>query len=223
MEYLTNMESDILNKYGISKTLMCRRETIFLKHIMKNLFTYKNEEDLNNILEVLNFSLFKYMQFITDKLRGIYKIDRSYQNDCDKIVKTEKSSFIEIINLYKDLKPIVIVDFDRTITNKKFHSLYKYLYENNINIYINSANPDEDCILKYLKKYDLQTPKHIYANKGKQKKINMLKNIAIRNTRKIIFFIDDELEYLEYGSLLCMHCYQYAKNGKIYERSIFQK
>jgi len=37
-EYLTNMPTDILNEYGLTKTLLTRRETIYLKHVLKNIF-----------------------------------------------------------------------------------------------------------------------------------------------------------------------------------------
>lgn len=127
-EYLTNMPSDIVNDYGLSKTLMTRRETIYMKHVFKNIFIYGNEDDLLEKLKNLNMSLFKYMEFCTNKLRGIYKISRNYKiDDVNKIVKQNRESFFKTFEIYEPLKPIVILDFDKTITNKKFHNIYKYL------------------------------------------------------------------------------------------------
>lgn len=37
--YLTDMPTDILNKYGLTKTLLTRRETIYLKHVLKKYFS----------------------------------------------------------------------------------------------------------------------------------------------------------------------------------------
>jgi hypothetical protein len=225
-KYLTNMPSDILNEFGLTKTLLTRRETIYLKHVLKNIFLYGNEEWLNGKLDMLQFkSQFKYFQYITDKLRGIYKLPRDYTlDDVDKVVKLKRMSFCKMVEMYKQLNPIIVLDFDRTITNKKFHSLYTYLADDlGLKIIINSANPSEETIVKYLEKHRLTAPYQIFANKGKKKKIVRLKDIASRNLDKIIFYIDDEKEYLDYGCMLFMYCYEYTKSGKIYNRTIFQK
>jgi hypothetical protein len=222
--YLTNIPTNICNKYGLTKTLLTRRETIYFKHIMKNLFIYGNEEELNEKLQMLQFkSLFQYIGFLTNKLRAIYKIPREYYfEDIDKIVKQRRESFFKMLELYRDLNPIIILDFDRTITNKKLHPLYNYII-NDFNVIINSANPQKDIIEKYLDRYKLKRPNAIYANKGKQKKIVRLKSIVTNNQNRIIFYIDDEEEYLDYGVLLTMYCYKYSRDGKIYNYTIFKK
>lgn len=223
--YLTNMPTDICNVYGLTKTLLTRRETIYLKHILKNLFIYGTEEELNKKLKLLQFkTLFQYIGFITNKLRAIYKIPREYiTDDADSIVKQRRESFFRTLDLYKELKPIIILDFDKTITNKKFHILYNYLIDENYNIIINSANPQKDVIINYLNKNNLQIPKTIYANKGKRMKITRLKSIVTNNIGRIIFYIDDEEEYLNYGMLLALYCYKYTKDGKVKSYTNFKK
>jgi len=225
INYLTNMPTDIINTYGITKTLLTRRETIYLKHIMKNVFIYGNEEELNEKIKIMQFdSLFQYLGFLTNKLRAIYKLPRNYiTNDADNIVKQCRNSFFKVLDgLYKDLKPIIILDFDKTITNKNFHSLYNYII-NDYYVIINSANPQKDVIENYLIKNNLPMPRVIFANKGKQRKIVRLKSIAFKNQQRVIFYIDDEEEYLSYGMLLTMYCYKYTKDGKILNYTIFQK
>lgn len=223
--YLTDMPTDIINKHGLSKTLLTRRETIFLKHVLKNVFVLGNEEDLNKKLEMLNFkSLFDYVTFVTNKLRGIYKFPREYEvEDADKIVKQSRNSFCKTLELYKGINPIVILDFDKTITNKKFHSLYNWLIYNKYEIIINSANPSKETIVNYLKKHDLKVPSKIYANKGKKKKITKMKDLVFHNLDRVFFYIDDEQEYLDYASLLFVHTYLYTNSGKLYNRTIFKK
>jgi hypothetical protein len=223
-DYLTNMPTDVLNTYGLTKTLLTRRETIYLKHVMKNIFIYGNEELISDKINTLQFkSLFQYMGFVTNKLRGIYKLPREYKTDnADHIVKQNRDSFFRNLELYRDIKPIIVLDFDKTITNTNFHSLYKHII-NNYAIIINSANPQKEAIENYLIKNELPMPKIIYANKGKQKKITRLKDIAMHYQDKVIFYIDDEEEYLDYGCLLFMYCYKYSKNGKIKCHTIFKK
>lgn len=224
MEYLTNIPTEIMNGYGLSKTLLTRRETIYLKHVLKNVFVYGKEEDLNKKLEVLQFkSLFQYIEFITNKLRQIYKLPREYEVDnADKIVKQKRSSFFRNLRLYEQLKPIIILDFDKTITNPKFHDLYNYIIDD-YKVIINSANPQKDVIISYLEKHNLKIPNTIYANKGKRKKITKLKEIVYHYMGRIIFYIDDEEEYLDYGCLLFMYCYKYTKAGDIKNYTIFEK
>ena len=224
INYLTNMPTDVLNTYGLTKTLLTRRETIYLKHIMKNIFIYGNEEELVEKLKVLQFdSKFQYIAFLTNKLRGIYKLPRDYKVDnADDIVKQCRNSFFKCLELYQDLKPIVILDFDKTITNKKFHTLYNYII-NEYCVIINSANPQKDVIESYLTKNNLPMPRMIFANKGKQRKIVRLKNIIFKNQKRVIFYVDDEQEYLEYGMLLGMYCYEYTGDGRILNYTIFKK
>jgi len=225
MKYLTDLPTDLLCEYGLQKTLFTRRDTIYMKHIFKNIFEYGDEYDLDKKLKVLQFpSLFKYMNFITHKLRGIYKYERFFEvENADDIVKEDRGSFCKVLELYKPLHPIVILDFDRTITNRKFHSLYKWLLEYKFKVIINSANPNTEEINRYMVKHDLDLPYRIYSNKGKQKKITKLKSIATSHSKNPIFYIDDEIEYLDYGVLLCMYCYNYRKDGKIKSYTFFQK
>ncbi len=222
--YLTDLPTELLNDQGLTKTLLTRRETIYLKHILKNIFIYGNDDELKNKLDMLQFSsLFEYMGFITNKLRAVYKYPREYTvDDADELVKQRRESFCKTLELYEPLKPIIVLDFDRTVTNEKFHSLYRYLIDD-YKVIINSANPQMEVIEQYLDKHGFQQPDVIYANKGKQKKIVRLKNIAVTNMHKPIFYIDDEQEYLEYGMLLTMYCYQYTTGGKIKSYTGFKK
>ena len=55
--YLTGMPSELCNKHGLSKTLLTRRETIRLKHLMKSLFVYRifTDEELDEHFNVMQF------------------------------------------------------------------------------------------------------------------------------------------------------------------------
>jgi hypothetical protein len=180
------MPTDILNQYGLSKTLLTRRETIYLKHILKNIFVYGSEDELLEKLNNLQFkSLFKYFEYITNKLRGIYKLPREVLVDnADDLVKMDRNQLIKILELYKSVKSIIILDFDNTITNPKFHALYRWIMENKYKVIINSGNPSRESIAAYLNKHGLKQPEVIYVNKGKKKKIVRLKEIAISNLKE---------------------------------------
>lgn len=225
--YLTGMPTDVCNKYGLSKTLLTRRETIRLKHLMKTLFVYRvfTDDELNKYLEMMQFNgLISYVTFLTNQLRGIYKVTRDFCfEDADEIVKADKDSMIDLLRMYKESNPVVVLDFDKTITNKKFHPLYRWLSEEGFSILINSANPSESTITDYLRKWDLPMPQRIYANKGKKRKIVQLKVIADKFIERPRFYIDDEMEYLKYGNLLFFQCYQYNRRGKILNKTLCVK
>lgn len=160
---------------------------------------------------------------MTNKIRGIYKLPRKFKTQsADNLVKVSRNSFFDVVNEYKSSKPVFILDFDKTITNRNFHSVYKMLSEN-FNVIINSANPNKEIIKSYLLKNDLPLPKELHANKGKKKKIVNLKQIALRNTRTVLFYIDDELEYLDFGCSLFMHTYHIDKDGTLRNRTFFRK
>ena len=222
--YLTNLPSEICNETGLSKTLLTRRETIRLKHLQKTLFVYHlyDDEELLRRLRFMQFKgLMQYFEFLTNQLRGIYKFTRrfSYEN-VDSIVKRRSDSFVDLIRMYRSADPIVVVDFDRTLTNKKFHSLYNWLAYEGVNLYINTANPSIETVEAYLTKHDLPSPKKLFCNRGKQQKVVHMKVIAMKHIDRPLFCVDDELEYLEYANMLFYQCYQYTSGGKIRSKSI---
>ena len=229
MSYLTGLPTEICNEYGLSKILLTRRETIRLKHLQKNLFVYKNQPKIEEYLHMMQFKGdWQYFEFLTNQLRGIYKFPREFEvseeiGGCDSIVKQRKESFFNTLLMYKAANTIVILDFDKTVTRNKFHTLYQWLTVNNFTVFINSANPQKEVMQNYFLKNDLNLPARIYANKGKQAKIVNLKVLKTRFYDRPTFYIDDEEEYLLYGNLLFMMCYQYTADGKIKISTIYEK
>lgn len=219
-QYLTDMPRDLVT-YGICKTLMVRRETIYLKHILKNIFIY-NFEHRQEILDNLNFSdPFVYFEFLTNKLRMIYKLSRHFEYDPNIIVKLDRNSIVPICELYQQLNPLFIVDFDKTLTKKQFHKWYSVLCRSG-QVVVNSANPDEERISNYINKHDLPRPKKICANPGVKKKITRLKNLCFNNMTRPQFCFDDEAYFLDHAIFLGMYAYQ-IRNGKLHSYTFFRK
>ena len=226
--YLSDLPTEICNKTGLSKVLMTRRETIRLKHLQKNLFVYNKygQVDLVKKLKYLQFrDLFQYMEFLSNRLRGIYKYPRSINvENVDKIVKQKDYEFTNTVRLYTSANPVIVLDFDKTITNQKFHSLYRWLTEVlNIKVIINTANPSREVVLAYLRNHELKMPSEIYNNEGKQKKLVNLKNLASRFYKRPLFYVDDEVEYIDYANLLFYQCYLYTNRGEILSRTLNMK
>lgn len=102
--YLQNIPNE-LTGVGIQKVLLVRREMIHLKHIRKEIFINRTV-DINNILEELGLSLFEYIQFMSNRERQIFKINRNYQLDNINEVVKSSETFGSISKLYKSVENV---------------------------------------------------------------------------------------------------------------------
>jgi len=204
MKYLTNIPQDV-EEYGFCKTLLVRREVIHIKHILTEVFD-RQSIDINKYINKLDISLFDYMKIMTNRLRDVHHFSRNYTNDINEIVKSSRDRFFPTLNLYQCLNNVIILDFDGVVTDKNFRRLYE-LCISRCNVIICSANPTitED----YFIKNNLSIPNHIYSCKGKVKKINTL--IYLQKIYDYVFYVDNEIEYLEYAWLFGLQTFHYTK------------
>jgi len=202
--YLTNIPQ-FIEEYGLCKTLMVRRETIHIKHILTEIFVRKTI-DIEKMLDYLNLNIYQYMEILTNKLRRVHKISRNYQNKFNRIVKTESDDFTRMITLYNDLNGGIILDFDGVLTNDRFIILYHYFKETlNVKTFVCSGNPTVSN--EWFLKRGYSIPDKIYANKGKIKKIKKLIELSKKND--YLFYIDNEKEYLKYAWIFGIKTYHW--------------
>lgn len=205
--YLTNIPQDV-DQYGFCKTLLVRREVIHIKHIMTEIFTRKSI-DITTQLNSIGWDIFKYMEFITHRLRHIHKIDRGYTYDINRIVKESRSNFFPHFDLYKGLETLIVLDFDGVVTKKSFEPLYNLLLDRG-RVEICSANPTIEK--EYFINRSIRLPRNIHSCKGKVKKLNCLISLSQKND--FTFFIDNEDKYLEIAWLFGIKTFKY-ENSKI--------
>jgi len=203
--YLTNMPNNI-SEYGLCKTLLVHRAVIHIKHIMTEVFNRKTVE-INKYLEYLGYDIIKYVEYLTNLMRKVHHFDRAYRYDLDTIVKTDSQNLFDMINMHSGIKSTLILDFDGVCTSHNFHKLYELLHDK-IKIEICTANPT--VTNEYFEKNNLRLPKEIHAMKGKLQKIKRL--IEIRKKYDVVFYIDNETEYLEYAWLFGIYTYHYRDN-----------
>jgi len=215
LEYLTNIPQEV-EKYGFCKTLLVRSETINIKHIFTEIFVRKTI-DIQPQLDILKMNLFDYMEYMTNRLRKIYRFDRSYEQDLNKIVKYSRKDFFPTLELYQGLNNLIILDFDGVITKKSFIELYKLCIAR-CKVEICSANPQ--ITLDYFIKRDLPLPTKINACKGKSKKLRKI--IEISKKYDYVFYVDNEEEYLETAWLFGIQTFIY-KNKQIKHFSLNSK
>jgi alkyl sulfatase BDS1-like metallo-beta-lactamase superfamily hydrolase len=98
--YLTNIPQDV-EKYGLCKTLLVRREVIHLKHILTELFVRKTF-DVQTHLEYLDWSILQYIEHITNRMRKVHHFSRTYTNNINDIVKQERDRFSLLLTYTKD-------------------------------------------------------------------------------------------------------------------------
>lgn len=211
--YLTNI-SEELNNYGFSKVLTVRRELIHIKHIFTEIFVRKSI-DIEKLLSKVDWSLFRYMEFMTNRIRKVNHFSRDYKNNLEDIVKQDRDKFFPTIDLYKGLNVAIVLDFDGVITKKSFGELY-YLcfyrtlepYIPNVKLLVCSANPDVNE--NWFRKNKYPTPDEIYACRGKIAKMKQLAELSTKYD--YVFYIDNEVEYLEWAWIIGVQTYHYTQN-----------
>ncbi len=204
-KYLTNIPK-IVEEYGFCKTLLVRHEVIHIKHIFTEIFVRKSI-NIEGYLDKLELSLFDYMEIMTNRLRKIHHFTRTYQNDCDRIVKQRRDSFFGNFELYQGLNKVIILDFDGVTTCNKFKPLYEFCYSRS-RVEICSANPT--ITKSWFKNRDMSLPNNINSMRGKVKKIKRL--VEISKKFDYSFFIDNEIEYLEFAWIFGLQTFHWDGN-----------
>ena len=205
-KYLTGIPQEI-ETYGFCKVLAVRHEIIHLKHILTEIFVRKTI-DIENHLNKIDYSLFNYMEFMTNRMRKINHFTREYRNNLDKIVKAERDHFFPTIELLNGFDNAIVLDFDGVITKTQFEKLYRLCFERCNKVIVCSGNPT--VTNDYFIKRDLPIPTTIHACKGKIAKMKRL--IALQNKHDYIFYVDNEIEYLNHAGIFGIRTFHYTNN-----------
>lgn len=203
MNYLENIP-ELTEDYGFCKVLTIRREMIHLKHIMTDCFV-NGRIDIQSELKEIDYDVMKYMFFMTNKIRKLFKMSREYRQPVNDIIQCSlRHKLFDFLKLYDGLRKAVVLDFDGVVTSKKFKPFYERLVAENKNVFICSANPSVN--FEWFEKRGYPKPRKIFACKGKKKKLRQLVEIA----RKFnVFYIDNEKMYLTTAYLFGINCYHY--------------
>lgn len=204
-KYLTGIPQEV-EEFGLCKTLLVRREVIDLKHIMTEIFVRKTV-DITKLLGVIGYDLFMYMEYLTNRLRRIHHFSRGYQRNFDTIVKTADNSFFPKVELYSGLDVLIALDFDGTLTKNSFDPLYRLCIDRG-RVEIVTANPT--VTNEWFDKRGYERPKAIHACKGKVKKLKQL--IELQKKHDIVFFVDNEPEYLQIAWLFGIKTFHFVDN-----------
>lgn len=198
---------------GICKVLTVRREVIHIKHIMTEVFVRKSI-NIDYYLNTIGWSTFDYISYLTNRIRKIHKFSRGYIQDLEKIVGMRYSNFFPSIEFLSGLSTLIALDFDGVVTENKFRDLYlNCLDKSKTEIF--SANPN--VMDEWFIKRSLPTPSKINSRKGKVSKIKAL--IEAAKNYDMVFYVDNEKEYLDFAFLFGIRTYQYTQ-GKIKYYSI---
>lgn len=200
--YLTNIPDNV-NTFGFCKTLAVRREVIHIKHIFTEVFTRKTI-DIEKYLNKLNITLFEYMEIMTNRIRKVHYFSRLYDQNCNDIVKKDRDRFFPTMELLQGLSILIVLDFDGVTTANKFKELYELCCERE-NVQICTANPTVNN--EWFDNHKMTRPNNINAMKGKVKKIKRL--IELQKKYDYVFYVDNEIEYLEYAWLFGLQTYHW--------------
>jgi hypothetical protein len=204
--YLTNIP-EICEEYGVTKSLLVRREMIHIKHIFTEIFVRKTVQISDH---KLNMNTEEYMEIMTRVIRKIFHYSRNYKYNLDGVVKENHNKFFPQLEMYKGLDTVIALDFDGVCTSNKFRQLYDLCIERCDKVFVVTANPtvSEHWFINR----EISTPNKIYACKGKEKKIRQL--IELQKKHDQVFYVDNEVEYLEIAWIFGIKTFLY-RNGKI--------
>lgn len=212
MDYLTDIPQHV-EQYGFCKTLLVRREVIDWKHRMTELFVRKTI-DYNRIFEKIGRDIGWYMEYMTNQLRNIHHIDRAYRHDVNEIVKSPDDRFFPLLDLYSGLDVIIALDFDGTVTDRRFGPLYDLCVDRGV-VHIVTANPT--VTNEWFERRNKRIPKKIHACKGKVSKINQL--LYLNQMYDIVLYVDNESEYLDIAWIFNVKTFHWTNNKiKYYSR-----
>lgn len=204
--YLTNIP-EICEEYGITKSLLVRREMIHIKHIFTEIFVRKTVQISDH---KLNMNTEEYMEIMTRVIRKIFHYSRNYKYNLDRVVKESHNRFFPQLEMYKGLDTVIALDFDGVCTSNKFRELYDLCKRRCNKVFVVTANPTVEE--SWFTLHTMAIPNRIYACKGKERKIRQL--IELQKKHDQVFYIDNEVEYLEIAWIFGIKTFLY-KNGKI--------
>jgi hypothetical protein len=202
--YLTNIPLNAIT-YGLPKVLAVRREIIHIKHIMTEVFVRKSIE-IDKYLSLIDWNLFDYMEYITNRMRRIHHFSRAYTQNPNEVIQRSRKHFFPTLQLLEGFRNCIVLDFDGVITTNRFIDLYHLCIER-APTYVCSANPTIST--SWFDKRNMPPPIDIYAMKGKISKLRQL--IEIQKRKDYVFYIDNEEEYLRYAWLFGIHTYHWVQ------------
>lgn len=206
-EYLNNIP-DTSSEWGASKVLLVRRESIHLKHIWTEIFV-RRTIDIERLLARIDKDIMWYMEYMTNRMRHVYRFPRHYSIPPGIVVKHDRNRFFPTLKLYEGLSNVIVLDFDGVTGKPAFRNLYELCVQREKTV-ICTANPTVNH--DWFDRREYLAPQHIYACKGKRAKIMQLCEIAKRHD--YTFYVDDEPEYLIYAWCFGLQTYHYT-NHKI--------
>ena len=204
--YLTNIP-EICEEYGITKSLLVRREMIHIKHIFTEIFVRKTVKISDH---KLNMNTEEYMEIMTRVMRKIFHYSRNYKYNLNSVVKESHNRFFPQLEMYKGLDTVIALDFDGVCTSNKFKELYDLCMERSNKVFVVTANPT--VTTRWFIDREMNIPNKNYACKGKERKIKQL--IELQKKYDQVFYVDNEVEYLKIAWIFGIKTFLY-KNGKI--------
>lgn len=207
--YLTNIP-ELVSDYGFCKVLTVRNEVIHIKHILTEIFV-RRTIPIEQMLNKVGYTLFDYMEYMTNRMRRIHKLSRQYIKDCNTIVKHNRNDFFPTLSLLDGFTKTIVLDFDGVVTSNNFRKLYELCVDRE-NTQICTANPTVN--VDWFINRDLPLPNKINAMRGKEKKIKRL--IEIQKKYDYVFYVDNETSYLEIAWIFGIETYLWKNNKIVY-------
>jgi hypothetical protein len=218
MEYLrfTSEELGPLNRKGLGKLLLVRKETIFHKNVMRQATADRPAAEA--LFAELGIAWPDYMRFVTNRMRRVLKAPRVIANlhDAGQLGLFQTGDTLALL----DSCPVpfmAVMDFDRTITNRNFLPRVKALVERHSGtgqFWVCSAHGREDVIRQFLLKHKISIRQtRIRATGSVEAKVRQMFILARSSSRPLMLYFDDEELMCRRALLMGYHAYLVRREG----------
>lgn len=213
--YLDFSDQDLgaLNERGLAKLLFTRRETIYLKNVLR--LAAAEPRELTGFLEESRVSWPRYLRQMTHRLRAVLKSGRKAPRLDEEVLKSLGQPDTLLLAQKLELRCLTCVDFDRTLTDRSFRDFYRQrllAMRPAMQIWVVSAHGKREVLEEFILKFGLEIrPSRLLATGSVKAKKRALFDLASKTDRALMFSFDDEDELCQLARLFGYHAYRVVR------------
>ena len=210
----TAAELESLSDRGLGKLLFVRRESIYLKNVLRKVL--QQRERFGRVLHEMGLTWPDYLELFGHRMGRMLKVRREFASleDPDLLVKFQGHGAFEFVERLR-IPAVYALDFDRTLTNRKLLAAVKHRHrtlQKETQLWVVSAHGRREVIEAFLEKHALSIRRdRVVSTGGVAGKRRALFDLALQSRRPLLLHFDDEIEMCELAVCFGYHSYQVRK------------
>lgn len=208
-----DLDLPTLNARGLAKLLFTRRQTIYLKNVMR--LASDEPPELTSFLEETQLGWPRYLRQLAHRMRAVLKSDRKAPVLNEDVLKSLSQP--DTLKLAEKLKvrSMACVDFDRTLTDRGFREFFRQRLmplREFVQIFVVSAHGKREVVEEFVLKFGLEIrPSRLICAGSVKAKKRALFELASKTDRTLLFCFDDEEPICRLARLFGYHAYRVVR------------